>query len=170
RPVRSIEPAETRLTHLVVTKTRTPRQQYQSLIGSTVELRRPASETEHVNFGLKNFTYGDFWALHEQVRNEGHRTRYGKYYDDLWDAFADDATWREAGRYTSDAKDRKRQDRARYDYTQAKSRHEDLLRSLLIDRYCEFSAKNKPGLFLALTFAVPGYVMFLLPSLDLRNV
>ena len=44
-----------------------------------------------VAFGLENYTYYDFRSLHNEIRTNEHRTTYGKYYDDDWDAFTEDA-------------------------------------------------------------------------------
>lgn len=120
-----------------------------------------------VNFGLREFTYSAFLGLHHEIRQNQHRTLYGKYYDDDWDAFTEDATWRESGR-THDLKpDEKRQSREAVNFSAAKQRHEDVLRSLLMDRYYEKAAKNKIGLLFALMFALPGYAIFLIPNIDL---
>lgn len=46
------------------------------------------------------FTYGDFLNLHNQIRRSGYDpwTRDGKYYDEEWEAFADDCTWDQIGK------------------------------------------------------------------------
>ncbi len=136
-------------------------------------LRRPSSirfgpsQNAWVNHGLNEFTYYDFHRLHGDIRENGHRTLYGKYYDDEWEAFSDDARWSSSGRTDGMDDDQKRRDRDHVGYSNAKSRHEDVLRSILIDRYDEFSAHNKIGLAVALLFAVVGYILFFLPNVDL---
>lgn len=130
-------------------------------------IRNGPSEEKFVDYGLKNLTYGDFARLHRDIRENQHRTLYGKYYDDHWDAFAEDATWKDAGNTKRLDPKELLTSRQNVDFSQAKSRHEDLLRSILRDRYAEYSARNKPALLLALAVAFLGYSLFLLPNLDL---
>lgn len=122
---------------------------------------------EWVNFGLREFTFIDFQSMNGEIRAKGHRTIYGKYYDDDWDAFVEDAIWKESGRTSGRIDGDKRESRQHVNYSTAKQRHEDLLRCILIDRYYEVAASNKPALLASIILALPGYVMFLLPSIDL---
>lgn len=122
---------------------------------------------EWVNFGLREFTFTDFQRMHGAIREKGHRTGYGKYYDDDWDAFVEDAIWKESGRTGRKIDCDKRESRRHVNYSTAKQRHEDLLRCILIDRYYEIAASNKPALLASIILALPGYFMFLLPSVDL---
>jgi hypothetical protein len=119
-----------------------------------------------VAYGLANFTFGEFQTLHQDIRVNGHRSTYGKYYDDDWDAFQEDACWADSGQ-GQNLGESKLLSRKGVHFGEAKSRHEDVLRSILIDRYFEYSARNKFGLFAALLTSLPGYLMFFVPNLDL---
>ncbi len=39
---------------------------------------------EYTKSALENFTYGDFFQLHQTIRRDGHLTLAGKYYDSEW--------------------------------------------------------------------------------------
>ncbi len=136
-------------------------------------LRRPMSISSGpdlaswVSYCLKNFTFSDFLQLHNDIRQNQHRTLYGKYYDDDWSAFREDAVWLRSGRTQGLSDDEKQKDREQVSYSVAKERHEDLLRSILIDRYAEYSARNKVSLLFALLFSIPGTFLFLLPTADI---
>ncbi len=122
--------------------------------------------SEWVAFGLQNFVFSDYLNMHGEIQN-GHRTLYGKYYTDDWDAFQGDAVWEQSGR--SDGMDtiQKRNSREHVGFAQAKQRHEDLLRSILIDRYHERAASKKVSLFFSVLLSGFGSILFLIPSLDL---
>lgn len=120
-----------------------------------------------VDYGMHNFTFTDFLSFHDDIQVNQHRTLYGKYYTDDWEAFVDDASWSKSGRTDGMDTVGKRASREHVSYGDAKRRHEDLLRSILIDRYEEFSARNKISLVFAVILALAGMAMFLLPNLDL---
>jgi len=130
-------------------------------------IRHGPSETDWVNFGMVHFTFKDFFQLYDSIETGQHRTLYGKYYTDDWDAFHEDATWRKSGRSENLDQAQKRESRQHVSYSEAKARHESFLRGVLIDRYAEFSATRKVSLFFAVCLALPGYILFLLPSFDL---
>lgn len=130
-------------------------------------LARGPSLEAWTEYGLREFTYSDFLQLNHEINANGHRTRYGKYYDDDWDAFADDARWAQSGKTSAMGTDFKRDNRQHVNYSEAKARHEDLLRSILIDRYEEISATRKFSLAFAICLALAGYAQFLLPNIDL---
>jgi hypothetical protein len=123
-------------------------------------------QSDWVAFGLQNFVYSDYLSMHEAIQGN-HRTLYGKYYSDDWDAFAEDAVWRESGRSEGMDTLSKRRSRDHVGFVQAKQRHEGLLRCILIDRYCEVAAVRKVSLFFAVALSGLGSILFLLPSVDL---
>jgi hypothetical protein len=120
-----------------------------------------------VNRGIRECTFSDFNGFHQDIRANSHRSPYGRYYDDDWEAFRDDATWSESGRTREPSLESKRRMRVHVDYAAAKLRHEDLLRSILTDRYFEYSARRKLSLFFCLLLGLAGFAMFFLPNLDL---
>jgi hypothetical protein len=130
-------------------------------------IRRGQSLSEWVSFGLQNFVYSDYLSMHESIQVRGHRSLYGKYYTDDWEAFVSDAVWEKSGRSDDMDPDQKRRSREHVGFAQAKSRHEDLLRSILIDRYYEGSATRKLSLLIAVSLSAFGSFLFLLPSVDL---
>lgn len=138
-------------------------------------LRRPLvirfgpSEVEWVNFGLTNMTFKNYREFHSEIRNHEHRTHMGKYYDDDWNAFVSDAIWQGSGQSGEIANDdsSKRDSRKHVNFANAKQVHESLLRNILKDRYYEHAAKNKVALVFAVLLASSGYILFLLPNLDL---
>jgi len=130
-------------------------------------IRCGPSLSQWVSYGLSEFTFRDFQALDSEINHHGHRTLYGKYYSDDWDAFKEDATWSESGRTAGFDSNAKRESRQHVGFARAKETHEDLLRSILIDRYEESAARHKISLFFSLILAAIGYTLFLLPNLDL---
>lgn len=137
------------------------------LLGRPRVIKKGPSLEEWVAYGMSEFTAADFFRLYSDIEENGHRTPYGKYYTDDWEAFWEDAVWKQSGQSLSSDDQTKRATRERVDYSASKTRHENLLRSLLIDRYAEYSATNKPALLLAIILTIPGYILFILPSVDL---
>ena len=125
------------------------------------------TEVRWVNYGLKEFMYINFLRMHQDIEENGHRTTYGKYYTDDWEAYADDARWKLSGRSEHLDEDAKKRDRSSVNHFRSKERHDDLLRAILIDRYYEYSARRKLSLAAALTFALSGYALFFVPSVEL---
>lgn len=134
------------------------------LTGRPGPIKYGPDQAAWVKFGLENFTFGDFQGMHHDIRENGHRTIYGKYYDDDWDAFKTDAIWDQSGKSPNS---RANGNRERFSFTAAKLKHEDVLRSILIDRYHQYCAKYKIRLVMGLIFTLPGLAMFLTPSIDL---
>jgi len=130
-------------------------------------IRFGPSVQQWVAHGLSEFTFRDFQTLSSEIDHRGHRTLYGKYYTDDWDAFKEDATWSKSGRTTGFDEDAKRASRKHVSFARAKENHEDLLRSILIDRYEQSAATRKVSLAVGLVLAFAGYLMFLLPNIDL---
>lgn len=130
-------------------------------------LRLGPSLQEWVNAGISQFTYFDFVRLYEDIETNGHRTIHGKYYTDDWNAFQDDAIWKQSGRTDGLDDAAKRESRIHVNFASAKLRHESLLRSILIDRYSEFAATRKISLLFCVITSIAGYSLFLLPNLDL---
>lgn len=135
--------------------------------------RRPTSirfgptAQEFSNYTMANFTFSDFLSLYQDIEQNGNRTLYGKYYTDDWEAFCEDATWAESGRTKGMDRAQKIKSRENVSFKNARERHEDLLRSISLDRYYQYSASRKISLTFALGVCLFGYGLFLLPNLDL---
>lgn len=138
-------------------------------------LKKGPSQENWVAYGLREFTYGDFKSLYDDIELNQHRTQYGRYYTDDWEAFSEDARWSESGKNMlhaarerfSESQNNKRDSRQHVHYDEAKKRHESLLRGILIDRYAEGAATRKITLLTALVVSLVGWFLFILPSADL---
>lgn len=136
-------------------------------------IRRPyAVKLGHDQFtytdvALKYFTYSDYLRIHNNIREYGHNSLFGKYYDDDWDAFAEDAIWKESGRLDQSNRAAKLKSRTRVSFHEAKQRHEDLLRSMITDSYIGKATQRQMSLLSALALFGLGTVCLLIPSFDL---
>ncbi len=108
--------------------------------------------------GLEVFTPSEYIQFHHEIREKGHFTRSGKYYDSEWDRFIDLAIGIE-GRDES-------QNRPGH-WNQAKSQYEYLLRNILEETFFRHSVERRYSLSLCLYLSFVGYVLLLLPSMDL---
>ncbi|MGR3342236.1 MAG: hypothetical protein ACU0DI_03255 [Paracoccaceae bacterium] len=122
---------------------------------------------EYVNLGLENFTVYDFVQLHHRIQNSGHYSVYGKYYTDDWEAFLEDARWKESGNSHGLSPNKKKESRSGIHSIEAKRRHDDLLRSMLIDNYYSGRSIRKYTLATCVIAALTGYLFLLIPSVDL---
>ncbi|MCP4096136.1 MAG: hypothetical protein GY748_07835 [Planctomycetaceae bacterium] len=111
-----------------------------------------------VEKGLEVFTPSEYINFHHTIREEGHFTLSGKYYDSEWDGFRDLAIGIEG-------KD-KSENRPGH-WNQAKSQYEYLLRNILEETFFRHSIKRRFSLSICLLVSSIGYVLLLLPSLDL---
>ncbi len=120
-----------------------------------------------VHYGFTELTYSDLHAMNDQIDTKGHRTLYGKYYTDDWEAFAEEARWQQSGKSEKLSGLEKRKNRQYVNFRAAKECHENLIRSILIDRYFEYAASRKFTLLVAITLSSFGFVLFFIPALDL---
>ncbi len=138
-------------------------------------IRFGPSREQWCDHAMKTLTAQDFFSFHQDIRQNGHRTLYGKYNDNDWTAFWEDANWKMSSvmdpsndtSLRTSYNEQLRESRKHVDYYAARLRHESLLRSILIDRYDELAASHKLGLILSILFSSVGFVFFLLPNFDL---
>jgi hypothetical protein len=128
-------------------------------------IRRPfvfkigTNQFEYVEIALKHFTVSAYVDIHGLIRYEGHHTLHGKYYDAEYDAFLNLATGEKG--------ERLQRDESTADWTQAKRRDEGLMRSMLIENFYRNNVKRRLSLSCCIFLSLLGYVLLLIPSLDL---
>ncbi|MDU8926317.1 hypothetical protein RXV86_02870 [Alisedimentitalea sp. MJ-SS2] len=131
------------------------------------------SETSqgYADYFLKYGTAGTFLRLHQEI----HHSKFdpltidGKYYTDDWDLFWQEASWAGSGKNELIKEDRNQKlvGYDRVNFSEAKKRHENVLLSILRETYFRESRKRRPLLVICLTFATVGYLLLLIPSIDL---
>jgi hypothetical protein len=125
-------------------------------------IRRPfvfkigTDQFDYVENALKHFTVSAYIDIHGLIRHEGHHTLHGKYYDAEYDAFLNLALGHKGDRSQTTA-----------DWTQAKSRYEGLLRSMLIENFFRNNVKRRLWLSGCILLSLLGYMLLFIPSLDL---
>jgi hypothetical protein len=107
---------------------------------------------------LEMLNLGDYSQMHHTIREEGHLTPNGKYYDSEWDGFEESAT------NTNEGTDQVLRDG---DWEGAKRKYGGLLREILAENYFRYDIKKRFWLSLCLTLSTIGYALLLVPSLDL---
>jgi hypothetical protein len=117
------------------------------------------NQFEYVENALKHFTVSAYIDIHGLIRHEGHHTLHGKYYDAEYDAFINLALGEKGKRL--------QRDESTADWTQAKNRYEGLLRSMLIENFYRNNVKRRLSLSCCIFFSLLGYVLLLIPSIDL---
>jgi hypothetical protein len=128
-------------------------------------LRRPfvfkvgTNQFEYVEHALTHFTVSAYIDIHGVIRHEGHHTLHGKYYDAEYDAFLDLALGKKG--------QRSQRDESTADWTEAKSRYEGLLRSMLIENFYRNNVRRRFSLSCCILLALLGYGLLLIPSMDL---
>jgi hypothetical protein len=128
-------------------------------------IRRPfvfkigTNQFEYVETALKHFTLSAYIDIHGLIRYEGHHTLHGKYYDAEYEAFLNLAAGEKG--------ERLQRDESTADWTQAKRRYEGLLRSMLIENFYRNNVKRRLSLSYCIFLSLFGYVLLLIPSLDL---
>ena len=120
---------------------------------------------------LSQATAETFLQLHLKIRGDDFDplTLDGKYYDDDWDLFWREARWSDSGKnYLKENTDvRDFPDYLRVDFEDAKRRHKSLLLSILRETYFRESRKKRPQLIFCLALCSVGYLLLLVPSVDL---
>tara|TARA_X000001036_G_scaffold437759_1_gene483872 strand:+ start:268 stop:885 length:618 start_codon:yes stop_codon:yes gene_type:complete len=110
------------------------------------------SEFDFVETGLKYFTFDQYLTFHNEIQN-CHYTRHGKYYTYEWDEFCDVA----ASNYSDGVP-------KVGNFSKAKTLHDGLLRSILIETFFRNDIKNRRSLIFALLIAIVGYILLAIPS------
>jgi hypothetical protein len=131
-------------------------------------LRRPyviklgRDQPEYVEHGLKHFTLADYIRSNGDIRGSGidPYTQHGKYYTDEYEGFLKYASHPSAPNPTGKAP-------AAFHWADAKSKYENLLRSMLIETYFRETIQRRASLIACLFLAVAGYILLLVPSTDL---
>lgn len=130
--------------------------------------RQGITVAKYMEFGLTNFTVYDFVNMNHVIQHEGHTSVYGKYYTDDWEAFLSEARWKLSGTTAEKANAQaKKNSRMNVSLSAAKKTHEDLLRSMLIDTYKRETSKRRKWLIASLLIATVGYILLLVPSVEL---
>ncbi len=120
------------------------------------------NQIRYVEEMLKNITLSRCIGLHESImyNKNGHKTLYGEYDIKEWELFLTDAV---GGTYVSAGFTKHQEPH----WNNAKSKHELLLRSILIETYFRETTTRIYDLVICLTIGIIGYVLLVIPSLDL---
>ena len=108
--------------------------------------------------GFKHFTLGDYIQIHGRIRNRGHATLDGKYYDSEWQGFL------EAAKNSGEGTENVERDG---NWEDAKKQYGNLLLSILRDNFSYIDMQNRNWLSLCIFLSTCGYLLMLLPSLDI---
>jgi hypothetical protein len=111
------------------------------------------NQFDYVERALVHFTLETYIDLNSVIKHEGHRTQHGKYYDAEFESFLSVATGK-SGRVNAS-------------WSEAKSKFEGLLRSILIESFFRNNIKQRLALTGCLILALCGYGLLLIPSVDL---
>lgn len=107
---------------------------------------------------LEVFTLSDYITLHGKIRDEGHLTISGKYYDSEWDGFL------EAAQNTGEGTNEVVRDG---DWEAAKSKYGSLLRDILSETFFRHDRGRRGWLTICILVSALGYLCLLAPSFDL---
>lgn len=107
---------------------------------------------------LEVFTLSDYTQIHGTIRNEGHLTRSGKYYDSEWEGFRNAST--NIGEGTNKVE-------RNGDWERAKSKYGGLLRGILSENFFRYDIGRRFWLSLCIFLSTLGYLLMLAPSIDL---
>jgi hypothetical protein len=113
---------------------------------------------EFSRVGLETFTTSFYVNAHGLIRNEGHLTTSGKYYDSTWDGFLQVAQGEGEGTDTVSQKP---------DWEKARKQYEHLLRGILEDFYFRHDITNRFSLAICLIFAGVGYLLLIGSGADI---
>lgn len=128
-------------------------------------VRRPfvfkigTNEFDYVERALEHFTVSAYINIHGTIRDEGHYTLHGKYYDSEYEGFINMALGkRDKSGYRSEDSG---------NWNLAKAKYESLLRSMLLENFSRNNIKRRYSLTSCIALAIIGYCLLLIPSLDL---
>jgi hypothetical protein len=114
-----------------------------------------------VDRAMAAYTMHDFMRLHERFKLGGTSTEYGEYSDAEWLSFWTQATG------TETYKPNVTKHRGGGTWNAAKSKHEGLMRSMLVEFYAQEDIKRPVVLGALLAFAFLGYALLAIPSIEL---
>lgn len=107
---------------------------------------------------LDIFTISDYINLHGSIREEGHISVRGKYYDSEWEGFLDAAS------NTGEGTENVERDG---NWEESKRIYGSLLRDILYEAFLRCDRGRRGWLTSCLAISTLGYIFLLLPSLDL---
>lgn len=117
-----------------------------------------SNTVDYLRTALDVFTVGDYIQIHGTIRHEGHLTLDGKYYDSEWDGFL------QAARNSGEGTDQVVRSGS---WEDAKQKYGSLLRSMLRENFFRSDTRKRFWLTVCLLLSTIGYVLLLLPSVDL---
>lgn len=113
---------------------------------------------EYTSNCLQTLTFGDFQRMHFGIREDGHLTQNGKYYDSEWDGFKKQVL--NEGEGTDEVA-------ITGHWENAKLMYGSLLRSILNEHFFKKDVARKGWLMTCLIISSLGYLLLVAPSLDL---
>ncbi len=116
------------------------------------------NEFQYVEKALVHYTIADYIRIDDEISTKGHHTQHGKYYTADFELFLDRALGPQIGNS---------RDVSSADWNTAKSKHEGLLRSILIENFYRNNTRNRFTLTICIVLAFFGYVLLFIPSADL---
>jgi hypothetical protein len=127
-------------------------------------LRKPyqfkfgVSFTDYSRTCLEIFTVSDYVYMHGEIRDKGHISTRGKYYDSEWEGFLDAAT------HTGEGTKNVERDG---NWEESKRIYGSLLRDILYETFLRYDRGRRGWLTVCIFISTIGYACLLLPSLDL---
>lgn len=113
---------------------------------------------EYTKTALQIFTFSDYLQIHGRIRDEGHLTLSGKYYDSEWDGFKEAATNTDEGRDTVQRDG---------NWESAKAQYGNLLLDILRENFFRNDIQRRFWLSVCIFLSSVGYFCLLAPSIDL---
>lgn len=112
---------------------------------------------EYTTNCLQTLSFDAFMRMHEGIREEGHFTLNGKYCDSKWDGFKKAAL--NEGEGNPPVKTGHWED--------AKAQYGSLLRTILNEHFFKKDTARKGWLLTCVSLSTTGYILLIIPSLDL---
>ena len=115
---------------------------------------------EYLKLCIENFTLKDFEGIHLGIQKHGPQSSYGQYDPVEWTIFKS-----EAAAYGNT--NNKIKDSNNINWESAKQKHGNLLRLLLLEQFYGDNVGRQKRLITLFVASTIGYILLLLPSLDL---
>jgi len=113
---------------------------------------------EYTSNCLQTLSFDSFQRMHIAIREDGHFTQSGKYYDSEWDGFKEAAL--NEGEGTDSVK-------RNGHWEDAKSQYGSLLRSILNEYFFKKDIERKNWLLVCVVASTIGYTLLIIPSFEL---
>lgn len=107
---------------------------------------------------LNTLSFDSFQRMHHGIREDGHFTQSGKYYDSEWDGFKKAAL--NEGEGTDSVK-------RNGHWEDAKSQYGSLLRAILNEHFFKKDVAHKGWLMFCVVLSSIGYLLLIIPSIEL---